>query len=68
MSLYKLLDWIDISKIDWDYLSYNKNAIHLLERNFDKISWSHLSLNINAIHILEKEVYKELFIILFQNM
>ena len=26
-------------KIDWDYLSENPNAIHLLEKNPDKINW-----------------------------
>jgi hypothetical protein len=39
--------------IDWDYLSLNKNAIHLLEANPEKINWDNLSLNKNAIHLLE---------------
>ena len=29
----KLLDWIPLDKIDWYYLSFNPNAIHLLEEN-----------------------------------
>jgi len=33
----KLLDWIDESKINWEYLSLNTNAIELLEANQDKI-------------------------------
>ena len=30
--MLKLRDWIDINKIDWDYLSYNINAIELLKK------------------------------------
>jgi len=37
--LYKLLDWIDINKINWESLSSNPNAIPLLEKNPDKINW-----------------------------
>ena len=40
--------------IDWNALSKNPNAIHLLKKNYDKINWNGLSLNINAIHILKK--------------
>ena len=42
---YKLLDWIDINKINWSWLSYNPGAIHLLEQNPDKINWDMLSKN-----------------------
>ena len=38
-------------KINWNYLSSNKNAIHLLEQNIDKINWNYLSSNKNAIHL-----------------
>ncbi len=31
--MLKLLDWIDIGKIDWNSLSYNSNAIELLKEN-----------------------------------
>ena len=41
-----------IDKLDWDWLSSNSNAIHLLEKNLDKVDWSLLSLNPNAIHLL----------------
>ena len=51
---YKLLDWIPEDKINWEYLSGNPNAIHLLEKNIDKIDWYMLSRNPNAIHLLEK--------------
>ena len=49
----KLLNWVDIKKLDWRMLSENKNAIHLLKANQDKIDWRWLSKNENAIHILE---------------
>jgi hypothetical protein len=41
----KLLDWIDINKLNWTMLSKNHNAIHLLEKNLDKINWRYLSAN-----------------------
>ena len=41
----KLLDWINIDKIDWMHLSRNPAAIHLLEANQDKIYWYSLSRN-----------------------
>src|SRR5436305_2060669 len=44
--------------IDWNFLSRNPNAIHLLEKNLDKINWSLLSSNPNAIHLLEKNLDK----------
>ena len=34
-------------KIDWDELSENPNAIHILEQNHDKIDWSYFSINPN---------------------
>ena len=50
---YTLLPWIDINKIDWNYLSDNPNAIHLLEANIDKINWWSLSKNPNGINLLK---------------
>jgi len=54
----KLKSFIVPDKIDWNGLSQNPNAIHLLEKqleeNPDKINWLGLSQNPNAIHILEK--------------
>ena len=46
----KLLDWVLLDKINWQQLSKNPNAIHLLEKNMDKINWWKLSTNPNAIH------------------
>jgi hypothetical protein len=40
------------------YLSYNPNAIHILEKNKNKINWKSLSINPNAIHMLEKNLDK----------
>ena len=51
--LMKLSDWIPEDKLKWDYLSFNPNAIHMLEANPMKINWRYLSLNSNAIHMLE---------------
>ena len=50
----KLRDWINLDKIDWDWLSLNPNAMHLLEQNQDKINWYYLSKNPNAVHLLEQ--------------
>jgi hypothetical protein len=55
---YKLLDWIDIEKIDWCMLSGNPNAISLLEKNPEEIYWPLLSRNRNAVHLLEKNLIK----------
>ena len=54
----KLLDWIDINKINWSWLSYNPGDIHLLEQNPDKINWDLLSQNPRAIHLLEQNIDK----------
>ena len=54
--VYKLIDFVsnNFDKIDWENLSSNPNAIHLLEQNHDEIDWGSLSLNPSAIHLLEK--------------
>jgi len=49
----KLQDWVDVTKINWIYLSRNPNAIELLKANPDKIYWYRLSLNPNAIELLK---------------
>ena len=56
--MLKLRDWIDINKIEWDYLSLNENAIELLKENQDKIYWNFLSLNINVIELLKENQNK----------
>ena len=39
-------------KVDWEFLSTNQNAIHILQNNLDKVDWFYLSANPNAIPIL----------------
>lgn len=45
-------------KLNWDDLSENKNAIHLLTNNKDKINWRRLSLNTGAIDLLSRNLDK----------
>jgi hypothetical protein len=40
-----LRDWVN--KLDWNWLSFNPNAIELLKKNQDKINWHHFSKNPN---------------------
>ena len=54
----KLRKWIPIDKVDWDELSINPNAIHIIENNLDKVKWPWLSRNPNAMHIIEKNLDK----------
>ena len=51
--MLKILDWIDINKLNWDYLSKNSNAIKLLKENKNKINWNYLSSNPNATELLQ---------------
>ena len=53
--MFKLKDWIDQDKINWNMLSENPEALSLLEQNQDKIDWSYLSRNpsARAIALLE---------------
>ena len=36
-----------MDKVDWNHLSKNPNALHLLEQNVDKIVWYGISINPN---------------------
>jgi hypothetical protein len=56
--MLKLIDWVDINKIDWKHLSKNPNAIELLKENKNKINWYCLSLNPNAIELLKENKNK----------
>ncbi len=51
---YKLPKQEYLDKLNWNALSQNPNAIHLLEKYPEKIYWKWLSYNPNAIHLLEK--------------
>jgi hypothetical protein len=37
LQLYKILPWINTSKLDWDYLSVNSATIDLLKSNPKKL-------------------------------
>jgi uncharacterized protein YlzI (FlbEa/FlbD family) len=50
----ELLPWINETRLDWERLSRNPNAIELLRENTDKIDWRRLSLNPNAIELLRE--------------
>jgi len=56
--IWKLRNWIDESKLDWDYLSKNPNAIKVIKKNLNKIAWIWLSENPNVIYLLEKKFNK----------
>ena len=50
-----------MDKINWWWLSKNKNAIHILERNLDKLNkngWSELSLNPNIMQLVKLDTVK----------
>lgn len=66
---YKLLDWIDVTKLNWSDLSKNENAKNLLEQNPDKINWEKLSENTSpfATHLLEKHPEKINWYVLSRN-
>ena len=53
--IYKLRDWIYINNINWNSLSYNPNAIHLLQQNMDKINWDYLSANPKCYSYIRKK-------------
>ena len=54
--IYKLLDWIDESKLDWHILSSNENAMELLKANPEKIDWSCFSINPNIFKLDYKQI------------
>ncbi len=43
---------------EWYYLSKNKAACHILERNLDKVNWDMISRNRGAAYILENNLEK----------
>ena len=45
-------------KVCWPFLSINKNATFIIEKNLDKVCWCKLSSNPNAIHIIEQNLDK----------
>ena len=70
----ELLGWIPIEKLNWAELSFNPNAMHLLEKYPEKIHWVGLSLNPSifqdAYHKASKQyfhryVFEELVSVVF---
>ena len=47
-----------MDKVNWEWLSENPNAIHLLEQNTDKVDWDTLSKN-PSIFTYDYEAMKE---------
>ena len=64
---YELLEWLDISKIDWNSLSNNENAIELLTNNQEYINWGLLSFNPNAIQLFKENPDKIHWAIISKN-
>ena len=42
------------SHINWNMISDNINALHIIKQNIDKINWYRLCSNTNAIELLKK--------------
>ena len=61
MSLYYYIQ-DNLDKLNWNYLSKNPNAIHLLEQHSNKINWSNLSRNPKPLFIKWRQnIYKFYF-------
>jgi len=56
--MYKLRDWIQVELLDWDQLSANPKAVHLLNANPDRINWFKASQNplICLLDVLGKDL------------
>ena len=63
----KLLDWVDLEKINWTLLSRNPSAIELFRENPEKINWSYLSSNPTAIELLRANTEKIIWSCLSSN-
>ena len=44
------------SKVDWSALSFNKNAIHILEKNLDKVNWYVIYQEIKMLYTFLKKM------------
>ena len=51
-------EFIVNENVDFEYLSENPNAVHILEKNLDKVDWYGLTQNPNAVYILEQHLDK----------
>ena len=45
-----------MDRVEWDMLSQNPSAIHLLEKNLDRVHWTRLCKNPAGIPLLEKNM------------
>ena len=52
----KLLNWIELDKLNFNNLSLNPNAIDLLKNNFDKINWLNMAKNPNGYLIIQDNI------------
>jgi hypothetical protein len=51
---WKLLEWIPLERLSWQYLSANPRAISLLEQHPQNIHWDMLSINPEGIPMLRE--------------
>ena len=56
--IYKLLDWININKLNFYCLFENKNVLELLEEDKNDNYWNYLSLNSSEINYMENNIDK----------
>ena len=40
----RVLDWVLVEELNWEYLSRNLTEISILEANLDKVNWRKLSM------------------------
>ena len=52
----------NVNLLDFENLTNNPNAVHIIERNMNKITtdnqWANLSFNLNAVHIMRNNFTK----------
>jgi len=58
--MYTKPEFIINNRVNWNFLSRNPNATHLLENNQDRIDWRALSGNPNAIDIISRYDYNRM--------
>uniref|UniRef100_A0A6C0L8U0 Uncharacterized protein n=1 Tax=viral metagenome TaxID=1070528 RepID=A0A6C0L8U0_9ZZZZ len=57
---YELRDWISLEKLDMNSLSYNPDAIDLLDKYPDKIDWQEIASNPNnegSVRLIRKYIF-----------
>ena len=56
----KILDWIDINKLQLSKMSLNENAVAYLYQHSELINWRLICKNKNAIYLINMLQYKEI--------